>query len=129
MGIRGIRRISKYNFNKRNAVLFSVLALTLVFSAFSVLFPVEMAHADNFVTTTSSITFDIASSGTADYKLVATSANQPGGDPIDGCNVPPLVTFTFVSDPPGVTADPLIFNSCSSSNKIPVTFTPSVPGK
>ena len=99
MGIRGIERISKYNFNKRNAVLFSVLALTLVFSAFSVLFPVEMAHADNLVTTTSSITFDVSSSGTALYKLVATSANQPGGDPIPGSIIPPCMEDCLPSNP------------------------------
>src|SRR3972149_10540967 len=37
MGIRGIRSISKYNFNKRNVILFSALALTLVFSVSSIL--------------------------------------------------------------------------------------------
>ena len=37
MGIRGIDRISKYNFKNRNAVLFSVLALALIFSVSSIL--------------------------------------------------------------------------------------------
>ena len=37
MGIGGNERISKYNFSKRNVVLFSALALTLVFSVSSIL--------------------------------------------------------------------------------------------
>jgi len=113
--------------------------LTLIFCISSILYPIEIAQADNVIARSNTISFDISNAGTASWKLVQTSANQPGGDLVDGCNAiisPVLVTINV---PQGLTVNvnpsdqgpsPNIikFTSCSNNLYKSASFTASSPG-
>ena len=114
----------------KRSLVFPVLALTLIGISL-VLFPIGVAHADNVVTQTSTLQFNAGGNAVGSWKLVATSANQPGGDPVSGCNanttnpvhVTPSSTAGLVINPTSFD-----FTNCNANQPQSVTFSSNTSG-
>src|SRR3972149_4358708 len=123
MGIRGIRRISKYNFKKETIIVILVSVCVIGFT--------QNAYGDNLINNLGSATVDAGVPVTILYKLQSTSANQ--GDTLDGCNVDfdnPAQFNINIVPAVGIVASPsfLTFYDCSTSVRQPVEITTSGVG-
>src|SRR3972149_30920 len=122
MGIRGIGSISKYNFKKETIIVILAAVCVLGFT--------QNAYGDNLIGNLGSATVNVGDSVTNSIKLQETSANNPGSDPINGCNADGFPVEFQINYPAGMVTGPatVIFDHCSNSDRQDVVYTALMPG-